>query len=193
LVWPDYTTFPNVDVAFFYIAEEAGGAPVRILCLIGTVLAWGIGDGIAAQAAVSRLLYGMARDEQLPKFLGWVHPKYKTPWIAILLVACITLPIAVLLPLEELSSLVNFGALTAFMILHITVIGYYYFKQKERSGKALLNYLALPLIGLVIIAFVWINLNPSAKILGFVWLGIGLVILAIVSRGFRRVPPTLQV
>jgi amino acid permease len=73
------------------------------------------------------------------------------------------------------------------------VIGYYYFKQKERSGKALLNYLALPLIGLVIIAFVWINLNPSAKILGFVWLGIGLVILAIVSRGFRRVPPTLQV
>lgn len=193
LIWPDYTTFPNVDVAFFYIAEEAGGAPVRILCLIGTVLAWGIGDGIAAQAAVSRLLYGMARDEQLPKFLGWVHPKYKTPWIAILLVACITLPIAVLLPLEVLSSLVNFGALTAFMILHITVIGYYCFRQKERSGKAILNYLVLPLIGLAIIAFVWINLNPSARILGFIWLGIGLVILAIVSRGFRRVPPTLQV
>jgi len=193
LVWPDYTTFPNVDVAFFYIAEEAGGTLVRLLCLVGTVLAWGIGDGLAGQAAVSRILYGMARDEQLPKFLAWVHPKFKTPWIAILCVALVTLPVAVLLDLETLSSLVNFGALTAFIVLHITVIWYYFFKQKERSWKGILNYVVLPLIGLIIIAFVWASLNPDAKTLGLIWLGVGLVILSIVSRGFRKVPPALQV
>lgn len=193
LVWPDYTTFPNADVAFFYIAQEAGGTVVRLLALIGTVLAWGIGDGIAAQAAVSRVLYGMARDEQLPKALAWVHPKYKTPWIAIFVVALITLPIATLLDLEVLSSLVNFGALTAFMVLHITVIGYYFFQKKERSPQGILNYLILPLIGLLIIGFVWANLNVHAKTLGFIWLGIGFVLLLIVSRGFRKVPPALQV
>ncbi|MGB9800374.1 MAG: hypothetical protein ACPLUL_09805 [Thermanaerothrix sp.] len=157
------------------------------------MLAWGIGDGIAAQAAVSRVLFGMARDEQLPKFLAWVHPKYKTPWIAIFVVALITLPIATLLDLEVLSSLVNFGALTAFMVLHITVIAYYFFYKKERSPQGILNYLVLPLIGLVIIGFVWANLNIHAKTLGFIWLGVGFVVLLIVSRGFRKVPPALQV
>jgi len=108
-------------------------------------------------------------------------------------VALITLPIATLLDLEVLSSLVNFGALTAFMVLHITVIAYYFFSKKERSPQGILNYLILPLVGLLIIGFVWANLNAHAKTLGFIWLGVGFVILLIVSRGFRKVPPALQV
>ncbi len=193
LVWPDYTTFPNVDVAFFYIAQEAGGTLVRILCLIGTVLAWGFGDGIAAQAAVSRLLFGMSRDEQLPKILSKVSQKTKTPYIAILLVALITFPIAIALPLEIISSLVNFGALTAFIVLHLTVIYHYVIKENRRSFKDILTFCVLPVIGLVIIGFVWFGLASEAKTLGFIWLGIGIVYLAVITRGFKKIPPALQV
>jgi Na+/H+ antiporter NhaD/arsenite permease-like protein len=52
---------------------------------------------------------------------------------------------------------------------------------------------SLFVLGLVIIGFVWANLNVHAKTLGFIWLGIGFVVLLIVSRGFRKVPPALQV
>ncbi|MCR4433155.1 MAG: APC family permease [bacterium] len=192
-IWPDYNSFPNPDVAFFHIAEKAGGAVVRVLCLIGTVLAWGVGDGLASQAAVSRILYGMARDEQLPPFLAKVSAKYKTPWVATIVVAVITLPIAVLLPLDKLSSLVNFGALTAFLFLHVTVVSNYIIKGKQFSFRDIFNYLLLPLIGFVIIGFVWVSLDALAKTLGFIWLGVGLVLLVIVTRGFKKVPPALQV
>ncbi|MCC6147517.1 MAG: APC family permease [Anaerolineaceae bacterium] len=193
LVWPDYTTFPNVDVAFFYIAQEAGGTLVRLLCLIGTVLAWGFGDGIAAQAAVSRLIYGMSRDEQLPKFLSKINPKTQSPFVAIVLVALITFPISIILPLDIISSLVNFGALTAFIILHLTVIYHYVIKEKRRTTKDILTYCVLPIIGLVIIGFVWFGLATEAKTLGFIWLGIGVIYAAIITKGFKKIPPALQV
>ncbi len=193
LVWPDYSTFPNVDVAFFYIAQEAGGVLVRLLCLIGTVLAWGFGDGIAAQAAVSRLIYGMSRDEQLPKFLSRINPKTQSPFVAIVLVALITFPIAIALPLDIISSLVNFGALTAFILLHLTVIYHYVIREKRRSPKDILTYCVLPIIGLVIIGFVWFGLAVEAKTLGFIWLGIGLIYAAIITKGFKKIPPALQV
>lgn len=192
-IWPDYSSFPNPDVAFFHIAEKAGGAVVRILCLIGTVLAWGIGDGLASQAAVSRLLFGMARDEQLPPILAKVSKKYQTPWVATILVALITFPVAVLLSLDKLSSLVNFGALTSFLLLHITVFTNYVIKGKRTSLREIFNYLILPLVGFVIIGFVWISLDSLAKTLGFIWLGVGLILLIIVTRGFKKVPPALQV
>lgn len=193
LVWPDYTNFPNVDVAFFYIADLAGGPVVRILCLFGTVLAWGFGDGIAAQAAVSRLLYGMGRDEQLPKFLAKVNEKTKSPFNAILLVAVFTLPIALILDLETISSLVNFGALTAFLLLHLTVINHYVIRSKKRSLVDILTYVVLPLVGFIIIGFVWSGLAGAAKTMGFIWLGIGVVLLLIVTRGLKKIPPALEV
>lgn len=193
LVWPDYTTFPNVDVAFFYIAQEAGGTVVRLLCLFGTVLAWGFGDGIAAQAAVSRLLFGMSRDEQLPKILSKVSDKYKTPWVAIVIVAVITFPMAILMPLDVISSLVNFGALSAFLVLHITVVNHYIIRGNHRSAADIFNYLILPLVGFIIISFVWFGLDPAAKTMGFIWLGIGIVYLAFVTKGFKKIPPALEV
>ena len=47
--------------------------------------------------------------------------------------------------------------------------------------------------GLVIIGFVWFGLASEAKTLGFIWLGIGIVYLAVITRGFKKIPPALQV
>ncbi|MBN2323546.1 MAG: APC family permease [Spirochaetes bacterium] len=35
---------------------------------------------------ISRLLYGLARDGMLPKVFAWLHPKFKTPWAALILI-----------------------------------------------------------------------------------------------------------
>ena len=72
-----------------------------------------------------------------------------------------------------ISSLVNFGALTAFAILNVAVIWYYIGKQ---HSKRWFVHLICPLLGLVVLVFVLINARSSAQIVGLVWLAIGVVL-----------------
>ncbi|MEO2076859.1 MAG: APC family permease [Bacillus sp. (in: firmicutes)] len=174
LIWPDYASFENADVAFYQIAEIAGGPWLKWTTILATALAWGIADALVAQAAISRILYSMARDKKLPKILSKVHPKYQTPYVSTFLVATISLVVTIgfASQINSLTSLVNFGALTAFLFLHISVINYFVRKQKS---KDYLNHLVFPLIGFVIIGYVWFNLDPTSKKLGFIWMAIGII------------------
>ncbi|MFC4810962.1 APC family permease [Paenibacillus sp. GCM10023250] len=173
LVWPDYTTFENADVAFYQIAEVAGGPWLKWTTIIATAFAWGIANALVAQAAISRILYSMARDKKLPGVLGKIHPTFKTPYISILLVGAISLVVTVIFTkqIATLTSLVNFGALTAFLFLHLSVINYFIRKQKSKNY---LKHLIFPLIGFVIIGYVWYSLDAASKKFGFVWMGIGI-------------------
>lgn len=174
LVWPDYASFTNLDTAFYDVANLAGGAKLMWLCSIATGFAWGIANSLAAQAAISRIIFSMSRDRLLPKALNKVHPKYKTPYVATIFVAIVSLVISVAFSngIAYLSSLVNFGALTGFLMLNFTVIYYFVYKQKSKSY---VKHLVLPLIGILIIGYVWLNLDPSAKTLGVVWVAVGIV------------------
>lgn len=178
LIFPDYTAFDNPSNAFYQVAEIAGGKWLGVLTAVATAIAWGIADALVAQAAISRVLYSMARDKKLPSFLSKVHPKYKTPYASTLLVAAISLVVSFIFLSNTgaLASSVNFGALTAFLLLHISVFVHFIVKNKSRNY---LNYLILPLIGFLIIGYVWISLDSLAKTLGFSWLALG-VIIAIV-------------
>ncbi len=174
LIWPDYTTFENADVAFYQIAEMAGGPWLKWTTIIATALAWGIANALVAQAAISRILYSMARDKKLPGILSKVHPTFKTPYVSTILVAAISLIVTIFFAsnIGSLASLVNFGALTAFLFLHISVIYYFLIKQKSKNY---IKHLLLPVIGFLIIGFVWLSLDVTAKQLGFIWIAIGLV------------------
>ena len=59
--------FKSADTAFYEIAEAAGGQWLSMLTAVATALAWGVTVSITSQAAVSRLLYSMARDGRLPR------------------------------------------------------------------------------------------------------------------------------
>lgn len=85
---------------------------------------------LAGQAAAGRLLFAMARDGRLPKALAGVNQQTKVPGRALLLTAVVTLCAAVWAArtpdgLPRLVSVVDMGALTAFSLLHLSVIGYY--------------------------------------------------------------------
>ncbi|SHE94006.1 amino acid/polyamine/organocation transporter, APC superfamily [Desulforamulus putei DSM 12395] len=192
LVWPDHTTFDNPDTAFYVVAEAAGGTWLKMLCALATAVAWGIGDGLVAQAAISRLLYSMSRDKLMPSVLSKVHPKFQTPYVSTLLVAVVSITIGVALSLDKLTSLVNFGALTGFLFLHLSVFSHYVIRQNQRDLASLFKYLFLPGCGFAIIFYVWISLQPEAKTLGLIWLAIGLVYSAYKTKGFKEKPPAFR-
>jgi amino acid transporter len=187
--YPDFMHFPDADVAFYFVAERVGGTWLKVLCLATTVIAWGIANALAAQAAISRLLFSMGRDKVLPAFLAKVHPRYRTPYTSTLLVAVISIIVSIASSIGTLSSLVNFGALTTFLLLNLTVVIYYYFKRKSGHWW---SHLVMPLLGVAVLLYVWLNFDRLTMELGISWAVVGLIVLAVSTRGFRRAPHLVQ-
>ncbi|MCD6546705.1 MAG: amino acid permease, partial [Thermotogae bacterium] len=134
---------------------------------------------LAGQAAVSRILFAMGRNRQLPSFFAKIHEKYKTPYISIIISAIVTMALIFLLTLKDLSSLVNFGALSAFIMLNFSLI-VLFFKEKK-YGKSFVS-----LIGLIVVAAIWANIDSLAKTIGFIWLAVGFIYLLYITKGFKR-------
>src|SRR5699024_3041255 len=91
LLVPDFESFADIDTAFYDTAELAGGKWLGVPTAIVTALGWRIADVLVAQAVISRLLYSMARDKNLPEFFAKVQPKYQTPYTSTLLVGGISI------------------------------------------------------------------------------------------------------
>ena len=91
LYFPDISRFKDPDASqpeiMLYVAGKAFQVGALIFSTI-TVLA----SGMAAHAGVARLMYVMGRDGVFPKsFFGYVHPKWRTPAMNIILVGAIAL------------------------------------------------------------------------------------------------------
>ena len=183
--------FSSAETAFYEITELAGGAWLRLITIIAVVIATAIANAMAAQAAVSRILFAMARDGKLPAILARVHPRFKTPYVSTMAVAGISLAAGLLFAqhIDDLARVVNFGALTGFVLLHLSVINHYFIRG--RSGDWL-RHLLCPLIGLLIIVYVLYEMDRAAKILGLAWIVIGIVYFAVLTVWIKK-PAALKV
>ncbi|QAT43375.1 APC family permease [Aminipila luticellarii] len=185
LVWPDYTTFGSADTALFEVAQLAGGTVMSGLYTFAVILST-FTAGIAGQSSAARLMYGMGRDEVLPKkFFTYLHPKFQTPVLNILIMCVIGIAGSLLLNLTLVCELMNFGGLFGFMCVNLSVIVYFFFRQKERN---VVKYLILPALGFIICFYLWLHLSKLSFIVGFSWLLIGLIFAAVSTKGFKIKP-----
>lgn len=179
-------------IAFYQAAEHASGHWLYVLTSVATAIAWGFANALVAQAATSRVLFSMARDRQLPRFLATVHPTYRVPEHATLVVAAVSLAVGVGMSLRAdhgvttLATLVNFGAITAFALLHVSVIGYYLVRLRSRDW---LRHLIVPLAGMAILGYVAVRSDQVARTAGLIWLAIGVVLMIVMTLAGRT--PTL--
>jgi amino acid transporter len=183
--------FGSPETAFYEIAERAGGAWLRLVTILAVVIASAIANAMAAQAAVSRILFAMARDGKLPAILAKVHPRYKTPYVSTLAVACVSLLVGLLFAnrVDDLTLIVNFGALTGFVLLHLSVINHYLIRG--RSGDWL-RHLMFPVIGMLIIVYVLYEMDRAAKVLGLAWIAIGIVYYVVLTVWIKK-PVALKI
>jgi hypothetical protein len=86
---------------------------------------------------------------------------------------------------DDLAQIVNFGALTGFVLLHLSVISHHFIRR--RSGDWL-RHVVFPLTGLIIIVYVLYEMDRAAKILGACWIVIGALYYGVLAlRSKKRV------
>ena len=177
--------FSSPDTAFYEVAERAGGVWLRLITILAIVIAQAVANAMAAQAAVSRILFAMARDRKLPAILAKVHPRYRTPYVSTLAVAAVSLLVGLFFAarVDDLTQVVNFGALSGFVLLHLSVINHYLLRR--RSGDWLRHFV-FPLTGLGLILYVLYEMDRAAKVLGACWIGIGIVYYAALALRSKK-------
>ena len=167
-----------------------GPTEIYVGLLAATILFLATNAGIIG---VSRLVYSMGIHRQMPDALRRLHPRYRTPWIGILVFSGAA--IVLILPGQEtlLGSVYSFGALLSFTMAHAAVARLRATRPDlERPyrgpGNVRIGSYDAPLFALVggtftAIAFVVIVvLNLKVAAIGAGWLVAGVLVYAAYRR-----------
>jgi putrescine importer len=192
LVWPDFNSYPESETVILDIGQRAGG-PWMLGFLTFILLVAGLASALTGQAGASRLLLGMGRDGVISRrIFAHVDPRYSTPSRSVYLMGAVSLAGSLLLHFQLAVELLNFGAFVGFILVNLSVIRHFYLRLRRRSGLALATNLIFPLAGAAVCFYVWLNLSSMARMAGFAWLGLGVIYLAVITRGFRIPPRSLS-
>jgi len=187
-VWPDYATFKDLDTAFFDVCELVGGkALFNALALIMAVAC--LGSALTGQVGAARILFGMGRDNALPRFFARLDRR-NNPVLNIWIIGVLCLAGALLLNYEKAATLINFGAFLAFLGVNAAVLREFVFRPPPRHKRNWLFDLVSPALAFVFCLWIWIKLPTPAQVVGGIWCAAGICYTAIMTRGFRR-PPTM--
>jgi putrescine importer len=182
-VWPDYRTFPNLETAFLDVTQRAGGV-LLFHGMAAVLIVACFGSGLTGLAAAARLLYGMGREDMVPKrIFGRLDAKRSQPAINIWIIGALALGGALALSYERSAELINFGAFLAFMGVNLAAI---------RSKPKPLVASACAGLGFLFCAWIWWSLPLPAKVAGGLWFAAGLAWIALKTRGFRVRPATID-
>jgi len=160
------------------------GLKIYVGLLAATILIIATNAGVIG---ASRITYAMAHYRQLPEIFRRVHPRFKTPWIALIVFAGI-ISILTLLPgkVSFLGTMYSFGAMLSFTIAHLSVIVLRYRRRDEElifrgRPNVRIGGVDWPLfacIGALATGLAWISVvvqTPDTRYVGLGWLAAGFV------------------
>ena len=141
----------------------------------------------AALIGVSRLTFSMGHYRQLPGRLRQIHPRFNTPYIAILVFSGVAALTMVPGKTDFLATLYSFGAMLSFTVAHISVLRLRQrFPDVKRGWKPPFNFrfrgVELPLtavlggLGTFSAWIVVMALNLRTLVVGAGWMLLGLAI-----------------
>jgi putrescine importer len=122
---------------------------------------------------------------------GRLSARFRTPWITIVILGALGL-LALIVPLDWIFQMINFGALIAFSFVNLSVIKHFFIDRKERGGRAVMLFLVLPALGFLLTIWLWTSLPPLAFWIGIPWVLIGLAYLLGLTRFFTKKPPAMD-
>jgi putrescine importer len=187
-IWPDWSTFPNLETAFMDVTRRVGG-PLLFQALGIILILACMGAGMTGQLGAARLLFGMGRDNVLPRrIFAYLDPKHNTPTRNIWVIGLVAYVGTLLISYEQAGEILNFGAFLAFMGVNMATFWQFNVVPPPKYKRRAFADVVMPLIGFVFCLWIWLGLKTPAKVVGGVWFLAGLVYCAIKTRGFRTRP-----
>lgn len=164
----------DAAAAAFELADWAIGAWFAVIMAWVIALTNGFSNPVPMQAGVARVVFAMGRDRQLPGVLAAVHPRHGTPYAAMIATGILSLGVALAMQarIDDLASIVNFGALIGFTLLHVSVIAHFGFR---RGSRDFFRHWLVPIAGLTVVLAVLTGMSRIALVGGGLWMAAGLV------------------
>lgn len=149
----------------------------------------------AGLLGISRLSYNLSSHHQLPVTLSRIHPRFRTPYIAIILFCLIS--VLVLIPgffstnfFADLGALYVFGSLLCFALAHAAILALRIKKPDlprpfKLGGNIRIKGGDLPItsiLGLITTSVIWLIViitQPYSRWLGMGWMVVGLIIYSV--------------
>jgi len=161
--------------AVYGIANVVAGPIFRAVVTLTNALIAIFANAIVSQATTSRLIFSMARDRQIPQYLAAVDQRRKIPVRAIVVVAVLSTAIGLVAinASDLVTSMVTFGSLSAYCLLHVAVMRYF---ARQGARRRWFAHWLSPVLGLAILIYALWKTPLPARIVGSVWLASGVAI-----------------
>jgi APA family basic amino acid/polyamine antiporter len=178
------------------------GLEIYVGVLAATILFIATNAGVIG---ASRITYAMSGYRQLPLGFRRLHPRFKTPWIALVVFAGV-IPILTILPgqTDFLGTMYSFGATLSFTVAHASIVALRYRQRDEELVyRARPNFrfrgVDWPIfaivggVGTLLAWFVIVVQEATTRWAGMAWIALGFVGYAIYRRQTLKVPLTATV
>jgi amino acid transporter len=100
--------------------------------------------------------------------------------------------LALNISLEIATSFINFGAFLAFAAVNLCVIAYFIRSRQQGKKLSITGFIVLPILGAAVDIYLLTQLSPIAITIGLCWIGLGILYLTFLTKGFRKEPPEMR-
>ena len=164
---------PLADVAHSVLGIN-GSVTLSLIALFATA-----STVLITLVAGARILYGMAKSNSLPQILGRIHPKTKTPWIAVIVILITSVGFSFVGDIVIIANIVVFAVVITFAAINLAVIVLRYTEPVlERPFKVPINigkFPILPLFGFGTTVYMALQFEIEIIIVGIAIIGIGAI------------------
>jgi basic amino acid/polyamine antiporter, APA family len=175
------------DAPLAAVAERIVG-PTGVTILIFAAAISGLGAISGDVLASSRLLFAGANDGIFPKFLGKIHPKYTTPYWAVIIYSLLIFILSISGGFKQLAILASGALLLIYLAVVLALIKIRMKKDSntENSFKVPVGLL-IPSIAIAAIIYVLSNLS-NLEIASLVVFVVVLSLIYLIMRKWKNMP-----
>lgn len=180
----------SADAPYAEAMSIAGIVGLPLLLLAAGIAFGGDFSTLNASIAVPpRYLFSMARDGVMPKIFCKIHPKYQTPYIAIIVLGLLSIALNATNSIVYIASLSLFADLFYYIIGIVASLGLRKrYPDMKRSYKAPLIWIGAPVSAIIYIIMIT-QLERDAFVSGVIWCVLGLVIYFICQKRYGKTEP----
>ena len=182
----------NTDNAFYAVAKMAAGPWLMVVCAVGVALAQGVFTAIAQQNSIAFVMFTMANGGCLPKFMAKMNKRTNSPLNAVIFIIALSVVLTLLfhfsgIDMNTVVKISNFGALSTYVMLNVSVIVFCWFQLKQRKGaKSVFMHLVFPALGALVCFAILMSVGTVALVTGVVFILIGIAYYLVLTRVLHR-------